>query len=101
HARSRLSAQWISSSLLGFGLGWRESIVLILISGYRHASRAFQFNPDAGSLMLTYVATATFYNITEAGFRLLSPSWIFLLVAVVGASGISAGCFGKLTQQVS
>jgi len=76
-------------------------IVLILISGYRHASRAFQYNPDVGGLMLTYIATATFYNVTEAGFRLLTASWIFLLLALVGAYGISAGCFGKSEQQVS
>jgi len=69
-------------------------IVLILISGFRHASKAFQYDPELGSLMLAYVTIATFYSITEAGFRMLAPSWIFLLLAVVSASGVSAGAFG-------
>ena len=68
-------------------------IVLILISGYRNASKAFREDPELGSLMLAYVTTATFYSITEAGFRLMTPSWVFLLLAVVGSSGVSAGLF--------
>jgi exopolysaccharide production protein ExoQ len=66
-------------------------IVLILISGYRRAGKAFQRDPQLGSLMLAYIATSVFYSITEAGFRVLTPNWIFLLLAVVGASGIAAG----------
>ncbi len=77
-------------------LGWIGVclIVLILISGYRRAIKAFQFDPELASLMLAYVTTATFYSITEAGFRMMSPSWIFLLLGVVGASGVSVGIFG-------
>ena len=45
----------------------------------------------AWGVMLAYVTTATFYSITEAGFRVLTPSWIFLLLAVVGTSRPSAG----------
>jgi hypothetical protein len=69
-------------------------IVLILISGYRHASKAFQRDSEFGSLILAYVTTSTFYSITEAGFRVLTPSWIFLLLAVVSARGVAAGLFG-------
>ena len=68
-------------------------IVLILISGFRHASKAFQYDPELGSLMLAYVTIASFYSITEAGFRMLSGAWIFLLLAVVTASGFAAGVF--------
>jgi O-antigen ligase len=77
-------------------LGWVGLclIALILISGYRRASKAFQSNPEFGSLILAYVATSTFYSITEAGFRVLTPSWIFLLLAVVSASGVTASLFG-------
>lgn len=78
-------------------LGWVGVclIALILIHGYRHASRAFQQNPEVGRLMLVYVATATFYSITEAGFRMMTPNWIFLLLAVVGAKAINAGILGR------
>jgi O-antigen ligase len=76
-------------------LGWIGVclIALILISGYRRASKAFQRDPQFGSLILAYVATSIFYSITEVGFRVLTPSWIFLLLAVVSASGVTAGLF--------
>jgi len=78
-------------------LGWVgvSLITLILISGYRHASKAFQHDPELGSLMLAYITTGTFYSITEVGFRVLTPSWIFLLLAVVTSSGVAAGLFGS------
>ena len=64
-------------------LGWIGVclIALILISGYRRAIKAFQRDRELGSLFLAYVATATIYSITEAGFRVLTASWIFLLVS--------------------
>ena len=40
---------------------------------------------------MAYVLTAITYSITEAGFRMLSPNWIFLLLAVLEASRIAAG----------
>ena len=77
-------------------LGWIGVclIALILISGYRNAVACFRRDPQFGGLLLTYIATCAFYSITEVGFRVLTPSWIFLLLAVVGASGFSAGLMG-------
>jgi exopolysaccharide production protein ExoQ len=76
-------------------LGWIGVclISLILISGYRRAVAAFRLNPSVGGLMLAYITAAAVYSITEAGFRMLDPIWIFLLLAVVGASGVVAGLF--------
>ena len=79
---------------LDLGLVGLCLIVLILISGYRYASKAFQRDPELASLMLTCIVTGTFYSITEAGFRILTPSWIFLLLGVVGSSGVSRGLLG-------
>ena len=83
-------------------LGWAgvSLIALILISGYRHASKAFQRDPKLGSLMLAYIATGTFYSITEVGFRVLTPSWIFLLLAVVTSSGVAAGFLGGEAPEI-
>jgi exopolysaccharide production protein ExoQ len=83
-------------------LGWIGVflIALILISGYRRAGRAFQRDPELASLMLAYVTTATSYSITEAGFRTLTASWFFLLLAVVTAGGIAAGLFGGEPRDV-
>jgi exopolysaccharide production protein ExoQ len=74
-------------------LGWIGVclISLILISCYRRALAAFRLNPSIAGLMLAYIVAAAVYSITEAGFRMLNPIWIFLLLAVVSASGIAAG----------
>lgn len=76
---------YLNLGLVGLGL-----IVLILLSGYRHASAALRRNPETAGLMLAYVAAASIYSITEAGFRMLSPMWNILMLAVVGASGVVA-----------
>jgi exopolysaccharide production protein ExoQ len=77
-------------------LGWIGLflIALILISGYRRAVKAFRRDPEFGGLMLAYIVTATFYSVTEAGFRFLAPMLLFLLLAVISASGVVAGLFG-------
>jgi exopolysaccharide production protein ExoQ len=76
-------------------------VALILISGYRHSVKAFQYNPEVASLMLAYVTTGTFYSIAEAGFRTMTPSWIFLLLAVVSANGMAARAFGSEVPSIS
>jgi O-antigen ligase len=78
-------------------LGWVGLcfIAFILISGYRRAAKAFGRDPQFGSLILAYIATSALYSITEVGFRVLAPSWIFLLLAVVSASGVAAGLFDR------
>jgi exopolysaccharide production protein ExoQ len=74
-------------------LGWIGICLMawIIIGGYRRAVAAFRRDPAIGSLMLAYVATATIYSVTEAGFRMLTPTWISLLLAVVAAGGTAAG----------
>ncbi|MGD0136630.1 MAG: O-antigen ligase family protein [Bryobacteraceae bacterium] len=83
-------------------LGWVGVclIALIIISGYRRAAKAFKRDPQFGSLILAYIATSTFYSITEVGFRVLTPSWIFLLLAVVSASGVTAGLFSGEAHRI-
>lgn len=78
-------------------LGWMGVflIALILISGYRRAHKAFQREPELGSLFLAYIAVGAVYSITEAGFRFMVPSWIFMLLAIVSASGVNIGVFGS------
>jgi O-antigen ligase len=66
-------------------LGWVGVALLffLLISGYRNLSAVYQQDPEAGSLRLAYFAAALVYNFAEAGFRMLDPMWIFLLLAIV------------------
>jgi O-antigen ligase len=73
-------------------LGWVGVglIALILINGYWRAVAGFRRDPAISGLMLAYVIAAAIYSVTEAGFRLLDPIWIFLLLAVVGAGEIGS-----------
>ena len=59
---------------------------LILVQGYRRAVRTFRRDSALGALLMGYVSTAVSYNISEAGFRILSVEWFFLLLAVASAS---------------
>jgi exopolysaccharide production protein ExoQ len=78
-------------------LGWIGVclVAFILITGYKRAIDAFRQNPPIGALMLAFVIAATVYGITEAGFRLLNLMWIFLLLAIITASGVAGGFFGR------
>jgi O-antigen ligase len=80
---------------LDLGLVGLCLLLLILISGYRRAVEAFRRNRELGSLVLAYILTGVFYNITEAGFRLMSPSWVFPLLAVVTATGVTIGLYSE------
>jgi len=83
-------------------LGWVGVglISLILISGYRRAIAAFRLNASIGGLMLAYIIVAAFYNITEAGFRMLDLMWIFLLLAIVSASAVVTGLVDRETPRI-
>ncbi len=71
-------------------LGWVGVglIAMILITAYWRASAALRVNPSIGGLMLAYIVASAVYSITEAGFRMLNPRWIFLLLAMVGATAV-------------
>jgi O-antigen ligase len=71
-------------------LGWVGVglITLVLVNGYRRVVGLFRHDQMLGSLWLAYLIVAVTYSFTEAGFRLLNPIWIFLLLAIVAASGV-------------
>ncbi len=77
-------------------LGWVGVVLIstILITGYSRAIKAFRRNQYLGGLMLAYIIAAAIYSFTEAGFRMLDLMWVFLLLAIVSATGVSAGFFG-------
>ena len=71
---------------LNLGFAGVGLIALILMHGYRRAVGAFRRDPTFGSLLVAYMVTALTYSVTEAGFRMLTPSWFFLLLAAVAAN---------------
>ena len=76
---------YLNLGLLGVGL-----IALILVHSYSKAVSAFRRDPGFGGLLLAYVITAAAYSLTEAGFRMLSLEWYFLLLAIVAASRVTS-----------
>jgi exopolysaccharide production protein ExoQ len=64
-------------------------IIAILIHGYLRAVATFRRDPSSGGLMLACVLSAAMYSYTEAGFRMLSYAWSFLLLAIIAATKIS------------
>lgn len=82
-------------------LGWIGICLLttILITGYTNACKAYKRDRELAGLLLAYIITGMIYSITEAGFRTLGASWIFILLAVVSASGVNAGLFPSETAK--
>lgn len=66
-------------------LGWIGVALLavIVVTGYRNAVAKFHRSPAIGRLALTYFVIALMYSFSEAAFRMLTPVWIFFLVATV------------------
>jgi O-antigen ligase len=75
---------WLNLGGIGVSL-----IILVLGQGYRIAVAAFRRDPKLGGLLIAYIVTAVTYNVTEAGFRMLGPEWIFIVLAVVVAGRLS------------
>ena len=84
---------------LNLGLVGVMLISSVLLTGYLRAAKAFRQNQRLGGLMVSYVVVAVAYNITEAGFRLMDAMWIFLLLAIYGATGILAGYYGEPSKE--
>jgi exopolysaccharide production protein ExoQ len=82
-------------------LGWVGVVLisLFLISAYRRAVAAFRLSPTIGGLMLAYIVAAAVYGVTEAGFRMMDPMWIFLLLAIVCSTGVIVGVFSGETSR--
>jgi exopolysaccharide production protein ExoQ len=71
---------------LFLNLGWLGVALLagLIATGYRKVIATYRYNPDAGSLGLACFAAELSYNLTEAGFRMMFPLWIFFLLAIIG-----------------
>ncbi len=63
-------------------------LVLIFFYAYRTAIAALRNDPNGASLMVAYISVILLYNYTEAGFRMLSYTWSFLLLLIIMAGYI-------------
>lgn len=91
----RLEAMWridrnVSQAHNGYieiylNLGFVGLILLgaVIAKGYRNVFSEFRQNPRIYDVRLAFFATALVYNLTEAMFRMLSPVWVFFLLAAL------------------
>ncbi len=66
-------------------LGWVGVVLLafILITGYRRILAAVREMAPMASLRLAYFIVAVVYNFTEAGFKMMHPVWLSLLLVTM------------------
>jgi exopolysaccharide production protein ExoQ len=66
-------------------LGWAgvTLFAILILTGYRNVVSAFRRNPNPSRLRLVYFAVALSYNFTEAGFKMMNPTWILFLLSIV------------------
>jgi O-antigen ligase len=69
-------------------LGWAGVcfIVLLLVTGYKRIISGIRRNPERASLFLGLLLCTLFFSFTEAAFRFMSLSWVFLLLVIVAGS---------------
>lgn len=67
-------------------MGWIGVILLgaLIVTGYRHAVASYYRDPQAGRLGLALFAAALMYNLSEAGFRMMTLIWFVFLMAITG-----------------
>jgi O-antigen ligase len=71
-------------------LGWIGILILgvIILQGYRRIIRTLRQDRDLGGLWLAFFLGALVYNLSEAGFRELTTSWIFFLTAIMASATV-------------
>jgi exopolysaccharide production protein ExoQ len=73
-------------------LGWVGLILLglVIATGLSKVIRGVHSDRDSGHLLLAYFLLALIYNFTEAAFKMMSPVWIFFLLAIMAVSNSAA-----------
>lgn len=74
-------------------LGWVGVglLVTLLLFGYRNIIRAVRRREPAGNLRLAYFVVACVANCTEAGFKMMHPMWIALLLVCAARPALGWG----------
>lgn len=81
-------------------LGWIGLLltVVLLVRGYARSARALSVDLPFYGLQFAYIGVAIIYNLTEAGFRMMSPVSFAFALAVMGGSVVrKSGAEGAQT----
>jgi O-antigen ligase len=72
-------------------LGWIgvAFLVALLVSGYRRIISAVRRHEPAASLRLAFFVVACIANCTEAGFKMMHPMWIAILLVTTAQPALS------------
>ena len=84
-------------------LGWIgvNLLAVLILTGYRNVIVRFRQNGHVGALKLAYFVAALIYSLTEAGFRMLSPVWLFFLLATIAVPEPSVLNASDVEKQIS
>lgn len=68
-------------------LGWVgvSLIALLLGTAYRKIITLFRQDPEKGALLLGFLLIVIFESLTEAAFRMMSPTWFFFNLVLLAA----------------
>jgi exopolysaccharide production protein ExoQ len=66
---------WIGLALMG----------VLIATGYRNVIAAYRHDPDAGGLRIAWFLAPLITGFTEAGFRVMSLTWIVFLLATANS----------------
>src|SRR6266850_112997 len=69
---------------LNLGLTGLILLAVVLVTGYWRVVSGIRQDSAAGSLSLAYFVVAVVYSLTEVGFRIFNPIWIFFLLSITG-----------------
>jgi O-antigen ligase len=58
-------------------------LAVMMVRGYRNIVVGLRRDQDVSRLMLAYFVVGVIYNCTESGFKMMSPIWIFFLLALM------------------
>ncbi len=66
-------------------LGWigLGLLAMVIVTGYRNVVQVLRRDREIGRLKLAYFIVGVTYSFTEAGFRMMSPIWVFFLLATI------------------
>jgi O-antigen ligase len=71
---------------LNFGWAGICFIAFLLATGYKRAISGIRRSPEKASLFLGFFLCTLFYAFSEAAFRSMSISWVFLLLVITAGS---------------
>jgi exopolysaccharide production protein ExoQ len=75
---------WLNLGWIGVSL-----FALLVVTGYRNAVAAYRRDPAVGRLRLALFTAVMIEGLTEAPFRMMSPTWFLLLWAMIDNSMVA------------